>query len=150
MRVRLAISFGLVASLLFACDGGADDSPASGSGGQAGAGGACASCPPWDVGGLAYMPACCHDSGQCGVELSVSDATFGLKPGCHVLEAPGALDPSCPSFQHLATGSTYPGCCRASTGTCGVLVDKTQNALPDFGCVVLDPAEAGTQPCGAG
>lgn len=120
---------------------------AGASSGSGGGGGSCP-CPDWDVGGVRYIQGCCQPgSGKCGYALDSGDIS-GVKPGCYPDEQPGALDPSCPPLEYAGGTATRPGCCRASTGSCGVWIDTSLNSEPRFGCLDPGSLDAGAQSCG--
>jgi hypothetical protein len=117
-----------------------------------------------------YVDPCCAgpDEDTCGVEtgfLSLVGASFD--ESCQAKAQEGPVDAACPTPEaseiQLPIGGTatleeFPGCCRAATGTCGVMVnDATLSggltvAAFGLGCVDASPFFPGEAPvpCGAG
>lgn len=130
--------------------------PPGGAGGDpwgGGGGGPCAGCPSYKIGGLLDMPACCLNTGACAVSVVPGvGALIGLNQGCYPTNQPGSLDPSCPSLVYtnpLDGGlASHPGCCRASTGTCGAWVDVSSINGPTLGCTDFGAGGGGPQKCG--
>jgi len=156
-------------------DGGADTTPTAGKGGMAGSagmGGMSLNIPGTSTtnksimcGGAACMSTktllptlfvdpCCTDDMACGVDtgfFAVVKADF--KGECAAKMQEGPLDTACPDSKDQllpVAGQMVPvpgfkGCCRAATGTCGVLVNDV-NATgfgkftsPNLGCVDSEP-----------
>lgn len=156
-------------------DGGADTKPTGGkggAGGTAGMGGMALTIPGTSAtsksimcGGSACMSTktllptlfvdpCCTDDKECGVDtgfFAVVKADF--KGECASKMQEGEIDTACPNSkdQVLPVGGQmvpvpgFKGCCRAATGTCGVLVNDV-NATgfgkftsPNLGCVDSEP-----------
>lgn len=110
-------------------------------------------------------PCCAADA--CGVStdfLLVLGASFGAN-SCQAVGQKGDADAACPdsAAQKLpVNGQLYDvpgfvGCCRAETGTCGVVVDKISAsglpfASPKLGCVDSAPFFGGkaAASCGSG
>lgn len=130
--------------------------PIGGSGGDPGGSGGqpCGNCPEYKLPGLFDMKPCCSVSGGCGalVEPSVA-ALIGMNPGCYPTNQAGAVDPSCPAlfYPNLVDGGpgSFAGCCSATTGTCGVMIDTTSLGGPHFGCTDVGAAGGGPQKCGS-
>lgn len=113
-----------------------------------------------------YVDPCCAGADQdaCGLDtgfLSLVGASF--EDSCQAKAQPGQLDAACPNATGLqvpipngmATLDALPGCCRAETGKCGVLVDtiKVQGlSVADFGlgCVDAEPFFQGVEPATCG
>jgi hypothetical protein len=116
----------------------------------------------------AYIDPCCTGANQdaCGLDTSFLMPT-GASAGesCEPRNQPGAVDASCPSpapamiptMGATVTLDPMPGCCRADTGICGVMVDRVTaggGLLPladlDLGCVdaALFFDGAAPVPCG--
>lgn len=142
--------------------GGSGGSPTGGTGGTGAHGGypvggggglPCGSCPGYVVGGLINLPACCAPDDSCAAEVVSAVAAFvGMSPGCYPTNQPGTPDPSCPALTYtnpLDGGPAYyPGCCRAETGTCGVMIDLSSVQGPVFGCTDIGAGGGGPQKCG--
>jgi len=130
--------------------GGAGGMPSGGTGG----GVPCAEgeCPSYKVAGLIDMLGCCLPSGACGAVVDQTISTLIKIPeGCYESGVPGTPDSSCPPYQFINPinnqPTTFPGCCRSSTGTCGVTVDMTSQSGPNFGCADIN-GPGDDQPCG--
>jgi hypothetical protein len=117
-----------------------------------------------------YVDPCCAgpDEDQCGLDtgfLSLVGASF--EDTCQAKGQEGPVDEACPSptpaevplpIGGTATLDPFPGCCRAETGTCGVLVNNVSIsggitvASFGFGCVDSAPFFPGEAaiPCGSG
>jgi hypothetical protein len=119
-----------------------------------------------------YVDVCCADAAadSCGVDttfLEASGAMFAQK--CQAQDQGGDEDEDCPSSADVTVpaspGSStmfpvegFKGCCRAETGTCGVLVDEVTapilGTLAEFnlGCIDAEPFFPGEDPipCGPG
>jgi hypothetical protein len=118
-----------------------------------------------------YVNPCCAGAAKdaCGLDtgfFAVLGASF--KEECQALNQEGPADTGCPdSLEQMlpVMGMLYhvpgfPGCCRAETGTCGVVVDKVTVtelgglpfASPMLGCVDSAPFFGSVAPkaCGAG
>lgn len=99
----------------------------SGGGGNAGTGGGALSCgstvcPPVNEQAAEFVQACCTQTGnQCGLQTPLTE-------GCLPLDAPGSLDPTCPTVA-VAEGFSMRGCCLPG-GTCGVATGQL-----GLGCV---------------
>jgi hypothetical protein len=101
-----------------------------------------------------YVDPCCVDD-ACGVDtqfLAALGASF--TSACQATHQTGELDAACPpsperAFQVSGTPVTlagFAGCCRAETGTCGVVADSITAqgiplpfASPQLGCVDSAP-----------
>ena len=113
-----------------------------------------------------FIDPCCAADDSCGVStafLVLLQAQF--KDVCQPKAQPGEPDAACPASadQMLPyNGAQVPvpgfaGCCRADTGTCGVVIDKIPTGIgnfssPGLGCVDSAPffkGKAGAA-CGAG
>jgi hypothetical protein len=114
-------------------------------------------------------PCCSGDGGDaCGVDtqfFAILGASF--KDTCQATAQVGPVDTGCPdsASQMLPVNGTlysvpgFAGCCRAETGTCGVVVDSVAVegiplpfAAPKLGCVDSAPffANKAGAACGAG
>jgi hypothetical protein len=102
--------------------------------------------------------ACCPTgtSDTCGLDSSLL-AMYGpsFPDPCLPLHQPGVLDTSCPDRQTMVSGFnlTFPGCCRADTGTCGYNLDSAGGLVTlGLGCVDSTPFLDGGTPltCGDG
>jgi hypothetical protein len=114
-----------------------------------------------------FVDPCCAGDG-CGVSTELmSSIGFQGVPACEAQHQAGALDASCPtSAPQMLPANGLPlsvagfaGCCRAETGTCGVVVDDLAIAglglplaSPKFGCVDSAPFFGGkpAASCGPG
>ena len=101
-----------------------------------------------------FVDPCCADGDVCGVKtdfLLILGASFGAN-SCQAQDQAGPVDMGCPDSkaQKLPVNGTlydvpgFVGCCRAETGTCGVVIDKiTASGLPfaspKLGCVDSAP-----------
>ena len=112
-----------------------------------------------------FVDPCCTTDDACGVKtdfLQILGASFGAN-SCQAHDQVGDTDAACPNStaQMLpVNGMSYAvpgfaGCCRAETGTCGVVVNSiTASGLPfaspKLGCVDSAPFFAGeaAAPCG--
>lgn len=114
-----------------------------------------------------YVDPCCVDD-VCGVSSQLLGALGGnFQDACQAKNQPGELDVACPDSPEqvlpvmgmsLAVPG-FAGCCRAETGTCGVVVDKIlvggiplPFASPNLGCVDSAPffADVSSAACGSG
>ena len=113
-----------------------------------------------------FIDPCCDAVDDCGVStefLILLQAQF--KDSCQSKAQAGDPDAACPASaaQNLPyNGAQVPvqgfaGCCRAETGTCGVVLDKIPTGIgnfssPGLGCVDSAPFFKGTPgaACGAG
>jgi hypothetical protein len=114
-----------------------------------------------------FVDPCCTADDACGVAtdfLLVLGASFPDK--CQSKNQPGELDATCPDSAAKAlpvNGNNVPvpgfaGCCRADTGTCGVVIDDVvamgfgKFSSPMLGCVDAAPFFPGEEPkpCGPG
>jgi hypothetical protein len=115
-----------------------------------------------------FVDPCCASDMSCGVSttfMALIGAQFAET--CQAKNQPGDLDPACPDSDPktaMIPGAPAPipvpgfaGCCRADTGTCGVIVNKIDTmgfgtfASPNLGCVDPKPftGKAGAA-CGGG
>jgi len=130
----------------------------------------CTSAKVGALGQVVYVDPCCAGAAKdaCGLTttfLAQTGLSFG--ESCLAKNQPGDADDSCPSptpamvpvMGTTATLDAFPGCCRAATGTCGVLVNKVtlgQGLVPlgdlGLGCVDSAPFFPGVaaKACGAG
>lgn len=112
-----------------------------------------------------FVDPCCAEDDVCGVNTTFL-AALGATPTqiCQAKGQEGDLDTACPDSdaQMVTVGETsYPvagfkGCCRADTGTCGVIVNDIKAGPATFatfglGCVDSEPffGEPGAA-CGGG
>jgi hypothetical protein len=114
---------------------------------------------------------CCTADDACGVStqfLALLQASFPSGATCQAKEQEGELDASCPdSADQMVTVPGVPaavpvpgfaGCCRAETGTCGVVVDDIATmgfgifSSPKLGCVDSAPffGQKAGKACGGG
>jgi hypothetical protein len=132
-------------------ESGRDGGPSAGTGGSGGAGGTGGTggaggtggtvAPPVECGGQTCMPpmggamlgtACCTPDDACGIDTA-------LAPGmCLPANAPGGIDPSCPSYDVMGFLTWY-GCCTPD-GECGALGGE-------LGCVPNASLMAAPQSC---
>jgi pilus assembly protein FimV len=105
--------------------GAAGRTGAAGRAGAAGGGTAlgCGTCAAANLFGIIMAPACCTTDNKCGLDLTSLGSAM-----CVEQNAPGTLDPSCPSGAVM--GVMLQGCCRAN-GECG-----TQDTYLGLGCTV--------------
>ena len=120
--------------------------------------------------GNLFVDPCCTADMECGVAtqfLGLLQASFPAGAQCQPKMQAGDVDAGCPnSAEQMVTVPGIPtpvsvpgfaGCCRADTGTCGVVVDDVSTpfgnfASPMLGCVDSAPffgQKAGAA-CGAG
>lgn len=112
-----------------------------------------------------FINSCCAADGSCGVSTEFLSGLGTFDPPCQPKGQEGDLDASCPdsAAQMVPVGAMmYPvagfkGCCRAATGTCGVIVDKITSGPIEFadfglGCTDSAPFFEGAEgaPCGEG
>jgi hypothetical protein len=117
-----------------------------------------------------YIDPCCtgEDQSICGIDTTfLSPTGTNSAMTCEPRNQPGAVDAACPSpppamipvMGTTATLDPMPGCCRAETGTCGVLVNRVtagNGLLPladlGLGCVDAAPFFPGqtAMTCGGG
>jgi hypothetical protein len=117
-----------------------------------------------------FVDPCCTADDACGVAtqfFGLLQASFPEEAQCQAKMQAGAVDEACPTSPKqtvtvpgVATAVPVPGfvgCCRADTGTCGVVVDSITTAFgafasPMLGCVDSAPFFKGTPgaACGAG
>ncbi|HEY2410144.1 MAG TPA: hypothetical protein VGI10_29270 [Polyangiaceae bacterium] len=103
------------------------------------------------------FPACCPTgtTDTCGLDSSLL-AQYGpsFADPCLPLHEPGVLDTTCPDRTvNAGISITFPGCCRAATGTCGYNLDSVMGLVTlDLGCVDSSPFVDGGVPqsCGDG
>lgn len=111
-----------------------------------------------------FVDPCCTAEDTCGTStevLSVIGASFAET--CQARAQPGERTTECPSSDPRTldvggmrvTANGFAGCCRAETGTCGVIVNDIQAgffsfAKPGLGCVDSAPFFDGetAAPCG--
>jgi hypothetical protein len=111
-----------------------------------------------------FVDPCCDPEDACGTStevLSVIGASFAET--CQARAQPGERTDACPSSAPRmlevggmsVTANGFAGCCRAETGTCGVIVNDIQAGLfafakPGLGCVDSAPFfdQAPGAPCG--
>jgi hypothetical protein len=104
-----------------------------------------------------FVDPCCTADDDCGVAtqfLGLLQASFPADAQCQPKMQAGDLDAACPdSAEQMVTVPGVPsavavpgfaGCCRADTGTCGVVVDDITTpfgsfAKPQLGCVDSAP-----------
>jgi hypothetical protein len=117
-----------------------------------------------------FVDPCCTADDECGVAtqfFGLLGASFPEAAQCQPKMQVGVEDEACPaSAEQMVTVPGVPsavpvpgfvGCCRADTGTCGVVVDQIPTAFGNFaspmlGCVDSSPFFAGKagEACGAG
>jgi hypothetical protein len=116
-----------------------------------------------------FVDPCCTEDDACGVDtefLVILQASFPAADKCQPKNQPGEPDATCPTSAAKTlpvNGKNIPvpgfaGCCRADTGTCGVLMDDVvamgfgKFTSPMLGCVDAAPFFPGAEPkpCGAG
>jgi hypothetical protein len=112
-----------------------------------------------------FVNPCCTEDNACGVDtefMVVLQASFPDQ--CQPKNQPGELDAACPASAAKTlpvNGKNIPvpgfaGCCRADTGTCGVMINDVvatgfgKFTSPMLGCVDSAPFFPGTEPkpCG--
>ena len=102
----------------------------------------------------AFVNPCCTGEDACGVSTEVLSALgASFTETCQAQHQPGGRDAACPSSAPrtiMAAGVAVPvqgfaGCCRAETGTCGVVVDDVTAVVfgvftsPQLGCADSAP-----------
>jgi hypothetical protein len=115
-----------------------------------------------------YVDPCCTADDACGVSSELLAALGGnFQDACQAKGQPGELDSDCPDSPEqtlpvMGMSFAVPGfagCCRAETGTCGVVVDQIRVggiplpfASPQLGCVDSAPFFDGVPgaACGSG
>jgi hypothetical protein len=131
----------------------------------------CASVPMF--GNTYHMDPCCASGEVCGVRAALlTRLEVEIEPECQPVRQAGSPDASCvgasgyevPWGDQVVPVDDWPGCCRAETGTCGVLVNRVAAgggllllAEPRWGCMAGEPffpgeaaVECGTAGAGQG
>ena len=111
-----------------------------------------------------FVDPCCSAENTCGLKTDFLAALGSNASGsCEPKGQPGGVDAGCPTSAPQPvpingmtfTVAGFVGCCRAETGTCGVVVDNVSVGLfpfsmPMLGCVDSAPFFGGEAPAPCG